>query len=103
MTIIHVGRYDIQFPFSDACIISVQSKVEVIKDGKLIDAWPGKYNWPDKVFCDLYNIEVKSYCIPDDKTISIKFVNDIILNLIDNSDQYESMQIYIKNSPTIII
>jgi hypothetical protein len=101
-TQINVGKYDIQFSFGDVHF-AIQSSIKIIKEGKLIASWEEGV-WPESGFIEIFNIPISSVQIPDDRTIIIKFENNLDMHLNDNSDQYESMQISIKgeSGPWII-
>jgi hypothetical protein len=57
------------------------------------------------MFQVLLNQEVKGVNVPHDRLIELRFAGGLALQLLDNSDQYESIQIYAKagGSPTIVI
>jgi hypothetical protein len=101
-TQINVGKYDIQFELGDVHF-AVQSPIEILKDGKLIAKWQ-EGSWPESGFLEIFNLPVASVQVPNDKTIIIKFENNLEMHLTDNSEQYESMQISIKgeSGPWII-
>ncbi len=91
-TQIRVGLYDFQFTLGDTNF-AVQSEIKIFKDGKLAASWEPK-TMPGESFLDLMNINVTRIEVPNDKTIILYFENGMEMHLFDNSDQYESMQIY---------
>lgn len=101
-TQIHVGKYDIQFGFGDIHF-AILSPIRFHKNGKLITVWE-EGNWPDSIFIEIFNVPITSVDIPDDKTIIIRFENNLEMHLSDSSDEFESMHIYIKgeSEPWII-
>ena len=91
---IALGRYDVQFHFGSGRSICVQSHVEVWEADVLIARWDEENNWTSQLFQKLLNAKVQEYSVPNDRLLKIKFEGNIVLHLHDNSDQYESMQIY---------
>ncbi len=96
-TQICVGKYDIQFDLGDVHF-AVQSPIALMKNGGMLAKWEEGV-WPENGFIEIFNVNVSEINIPDDRTIIILFENDIEMHLIDNSDQYECMQISIKGDP----
>ena len=96
-TQICVGKFDIQFNLGDVHF-AVQSPILLTKNGDTIAKWSGE-DWPEKGFLEIFNVNVSKVLIPDDKTIIILFENNIEMHLIDDSDQYECMQISINGDP----
>jgi hypothetical protein len=97
-TQIRVGRFDLQFTFGKFDF-AMSSPVNVFRDGKLVAHWEeGK--WPDAGFYDVMNSEVTHCSTVGDDRIVFQFANGLEMHLVDNSDQYESMQIYSKDPPS---
>jgi len=93
-TQIRVGQFDLQFTFGDISFI-IQSSVNLFRDGRLMAHWePGR--WPDVGFYEIMNTEIIRSEVVNDSLIVIEFENHIQMHLVDNSDQYESMQIHFK-------
>lgn len=93
-TQIHVGKYYIQFEFGDVHF-AVESPIKLMKNGEIVATWEeGK--WPESGFIEIFNVPISNVNIPNDKTIVIRFENNLEMHLSDNSDQFESMQISIK-------
>lgn len=101
-TQIHVGKFDIQLSFGDVTF-SVQSPIVLLEGGIVIANWK-ENTWPEKGFLRIFNVPIEKIEVPDDRTIILVFEGDLELHLVDNSDQYESMQISIKglSEPYII-
>lgn len=97
-TQIRVGQFDLQFTFGNISFI-VQSPVNLFRDDRLMAHWePGR--WPDVGFYEIMNAEIIHSEVVNDSLIVIEFENHIQMHLVDNSDQYESMQIQIKGNPS---
>jgi hypothetical protein len=98
ITQIRVGQFDIQFTFGDVSF-SIRSFVNLFRGGELIGHWKeGK--WPDAAFYDVMNTEVTRCDKMTDRLIVIAFANGIEMHLVDDSDQYECMEISFKGSST---
>jgi hypothetical protein len=89
-----LGGFDVQFVFSSKTRICVQSRVSVFENNDLAVVWDGKNNWSNLSFHRLLNARVQSYQVINDQTLEIQFSSALKLQLRDDSDQYESMQIY---------
>lgn len=100
-----LGGFDVQFVFGSRTTIAVQSRVSVFENDDLLVAWDEKKNWSNLSFQRLLNATVKSYRVINDQTLEIQLSGALKLQLHDDSDQYESMQIYRKgdrNAPIVI-
>ena len=97
-----VGQFDLQFTFGDVTF-AIQSPVNLFRDGKLVALWQ-EVQWPEAGFYEIMNTEVTRCEMVHNRLIIFKFANGIEMHLIVDSDQYESIQIYIKglSSPYII-
>jgi hypothetical protein len=91
---IFLGRYDVQFCFGSNTRIAVQSRVTLIEGEMIIAAWDEKRNWTTLEFQRLLNEKVEGYYVPNDQTLEVRFSSGLVLQLHDDSDQFESMQIY---------
>ncbi len=89
-----LGGFDVQFVFSSKTRICVQSHVSVFENNDLAVKWDGKNNWSNLSFHRLLNATVQSYKVINDQALEIQFSGALKLQLHDDSDQYESMQIY---------
>src|SRR5258706_764511 len=97
-TQVRVGQFDLQFTFGTVRF-AVQSPVNVLRNGQLVAHWEeGK--WPEPGFYDIMNVEVRRCDVVDDRLIIFEFDNGLAMHLEDNSDQYESMQIYFEGNPS---
>jgi hypothetical protein len=95
-TQIRVGQFDLQFTFGDL-EFAVSSPVKLFQRGDLIGNWEGS-KWPDAAFYDIMNTEITRAEVKTDSLIVISFANGIDMHLVDDSDQYECMQIHLKGN-----
>jgi len=98
-----VGKYDVQFDFGSGARIAVQGSVEIHRSRSLIASWGQDSGWTSVSFQDVLNISVESIDIPNDRRIDFHFGGDLVLSLIDNSEQFESMQIFSPGAGTPMI
>lgn len=89
-----VGPFDLQFSFG-AVAFAVQSKVEIWRKSQLIGSWEAG-SWPDPVFYQVFGSALQAFSVLDPKRLSLQLANGLELLLIDDSEQYESMQIYVE-------
>ncbi|MGI2139269.1 hypothetical protein [Shewanella baltica] len=105
LNMISQGRYDVQFSFDAGATICLQGMASVLQRGTEIAVWSEENNWSSLGFQKLFNQSVESVLLPNTRLIEIHFKNDLVLQLHDSSEQYESMQIYYPNDslPSVII
>ena len=89
-----LGKFDLQFRFSSGTLISVQNKVRLLHAGLLSASWTEENGWDCVEFHALLNVKVSRYEVIDESLLQIEFHDGLLLEFIDDSDQYESMQIY---------
>jgi len=97
-TQVRVGQFDLQFTFGNVNF-AVQSPVNVFRDGGLIARWE-EGRWPDPGFYEVMNTEVTRCQVVGDRLIVFEFANGVEMRLVDDSDQYECMQISFKDPPS---
>ncbi len=100
-TQVRVGQFDIQFTFGPV-IFAVQSTVFLYRNGAIVGRWEGG-RWPDAEFYKTMNQKVVKCEIADTKRIILHLEDGLAICFEDDSDQYESMQIYFSGNPTPII
>jgi hypothetical protein len=100
-TQIRVGQFDLQFTFGDVDF-AVTSPVKLFRRGELIGLWE-EGSWPDAAFHEIMNTEIIRCEVRTATLIIIEFANGVEMHLVDDSDQYECMQICIKGNPPWII
>jgi hypothetical protein len=97
-TQIRVGQFDVQFSFGDVHF-SITSRINLFRGTELVGYWEeGK--WPDAAFYDIMNAEVTRCGAVTDRLIVIAFANGLEMHLLDDSDQYECMQIRFQDDPS---
>lgn len=89
-----LGRYDVQFIFGSGSCIAVQSRIEVFHGEELVATWDEHVNWTSSNFQRLLNVSVTSYSVIDERVLEIRLREEFKLRLHDNSEQFESVQIY---------
>ena len=98
-TQLRVGQFDLQFMFGGV-EFKVESEINLFRTGKLIGSWkPGA--WPSPGFYEIMNSNVISWSIPNDRTLVIKLDNELEIHMVENSDQYECIQIQIEGEQWI--
>jgi hypothetical protein len=95
-TQIRVGQYDLQFTFGDVHF-GISSPVNLFRERELIGHWE-EGRWPDAAFYDIMNTEITRCEVRTDRLIVVAFANGIELQLVDDSDQYECMNISFKRN-----
>jgi hypothetical protein len=100
-TQIRVGQFELNFTFGTA-YFTVESPINLFRDGKLVAHWE-RGKWPDDAFYDIMNVPVKHCKVVNDRLIVFEFDNGIEMHLVDDSDQYESMQITFEGDHSIWI
>lgn len=102
---IALGRYDVQFSFDAKTTICLQSRAIVLHKGFEVATWSEDSNWSSLAFQGLLNQSVLGYSVPNNQLLEIQFTDCFLLQLYDDSDQYECMQIYFTHAdlPAIII
>lgn len=95
LNLLGLGKYDVQFNFDGSGIkICVQGDISLLEKGELIATWNGEDNWSSLNFQKIINATVESFSVRNSKLIEIKFEQDIVLQLHDSSDQYETIIIH---------
>ena len=105
LNLLGLGRHDVQLNFDGSGIkICVQGTISLIEDGKVIATWT-EHNWSSIDFQNILNATVESYAVPRENLLEIRFEDGLTMQLHDDSDQYETMQIYFDDETrtTIII
>lgn len=100
---VRLGRYDVQFIFDSKTTIAVESRVTVLEKDVAIADWNSERNWNNLKFQQIVNATVVGYAVKDERTLEIRFSENLTLQLFDDSDQYESMQIYCEDQGAIVI
>ncbi|MCK7597765.1 hypothetical protein M0G74_10835 [Microbulbifer sp. CAU 1566] len=96
-TQICIGKYDFQFSLGKVHF-TVESPITLLRGGDLVATWK-EGTWPESGFIEIFNVPVTKALIASDEKIIIFFENSLEMHLVDNSDQFESMQISIEGEP----
>lgn len=91
-----VGPYDLQFSFG-AVAFAVQSQVELYRDGALVATWQAG-EWPAPAFYGVFSKPVSVVRVVDERRLCIALQDGTELHVLDTSDQYESLQIYVPDT-----
>ncbi len=95
-TQIRVGQFDLQFSFGEVDF-GITSPVNLFRGSEMIGHWEeGK--WPDAAFYNIMNTKITRCEVRTDRLLVVVFANGIEMHLVDDSDQYECMQIHFKTS-----
>ena len=97
------GKFDVVFRFSGGSEIAAQCPVKVLKQGEIISSFEEDCSWTTMRFREILNLDVGNYSVPNDRCLRIAFDGDYFLEFHDDSDQYESFQIYPKGNAGQII
>lgn len=89
-----VGKFDLQFRFSSGTLITVQNKARVYSAGLLCASWTEETGWDHADFQRLLNAKTIGYEVLDESLLRLEFKNNLSLEMTDDSDQFESLQIY---------
>jgi len=100
-TQLRVGAYDLQFSFGPVSF-AIQSKVEIFRDETVLGTWEAG-QWPEAIFYQMFNVPLVSFSVLDKERLKLHLGNGLAVVLTDNSEQYESMQIYIEGLPGAFI
>ncbi len=94
---IRQGIADVQLVFNSGTIIVVESRIEFKNETVNLSSWNSVSKWSSTAFQQLLNCEIKSYGILDPKTLQLNFEDNLSLKIYDDSDQFESVTIYLFN------
>jgi hypothetical protein len=104
LNLLGLGACDVQLNFDGSGIkICIQGIINLIENDKLIASWGEDSAWSSLDFQKILNATVIGYDIPNDKLLQIIFENNLILQLHDDSEQYEAIQIYFDDPTKSII
>lgn len=105
LTQICIGKFDVQFRFGSGTVGAVQGGARIVSDGAEVARWTEEDSWDTLAFHSLLNQAVSGYSVPGNDELRIDFNNGFVLELIDTSDQHESVQVYTngKDSPIIVV
>ena len=100
---IALGKYDVQFNFDSGVTILLRSEAEVLHNNSIVATWAETTGWSSLAFMSLLNQSATHAYVPNERTIELQFPEDNVLRLYDNSDQFESMQIFGRDQKLVVI
>lgn len=89
-----LGPADVQFRFGSGTHIAVQSRATLAVEGLVLSEWTATDGWSNRKFQRMFDSPVKEYAVVNDRLLELRFMNGFTLQLHDDSDQFESLQIY---------
>lgn len=89
-----LGPADVQFRFGSGTHIAVQSRATLAVEGSVLSEWTATDGWSNHKFQRMFDSQVKEYAVVNDRLLELRFMNGFTLQLHDDSDQFESLQIY---------
>lgn len=98
-TQVHVGQYDLQFTFGSVNF-AVQSQASVLNGEQVVAHW-SEGLWPEAGFFDVMNAAAVRWTIGPDQIV-LDLENGLSLRFVDDSEQYETMQIRIGDDLWVI-
>ena len=91
---IGLAKYSVAFHFGSGTFVSVQSRVTVEVGGHTVAVWKEEGRWTELRHQELVGQKVVGYSVKSRRLLQIEFENGMTLLLHDDSEQYESFQIY---------
>ena len=98
------GRFDVQFRGSRFSI-SVQSRLTLKEGDEVIGIWTPEDNWSSIAFQRLLKTPIMGFSVLTDRLLEIRFACGVVAHFHDDSEQYESLQIYLpgdKVAPIVV-
>ena len=89
-----LGPADVQFRFGSGACIAVQGRATLTVEGSVLSEWTATDGWSNREFQLIFDRQVTEYAVINDRLLEIRFTNKFALQLHDDSDQFESLQIY---------
>lgn len=99
------GIGDVQIHFSCGVTICIQGDIDIFLDEKVIANWRQESLWTSLDFQKIYNKDVRKTGLLSDQILEIQLEDNLSIRLYDNSDHYESLQIWFPGAdvPEIIV
>ena len=89
-----VGPSDVQFRFGSGTCIAVQNRATLVRAGESLCEWAAVGGWSNCEFQCLFNCTIDGYGVLNDQLLEIRFIGGLALQFHDDSDHFESLQIY---------
>lgn len=97
------GIGDVQLMFSCQLQICVQGKIDIFLDDKVIANWAQRSLWSSLSFQQIYNKDILEAHLLNDRILEIKLEDNLTILIYDNSEHYESLQIYFPDGSEVIV
>ena len=88
-----LGEHDLQFHFDSGSWIGSQATVEHSENGNLLGTW-GDSGLSNSSLQLLLGKSPVQLVVPNPRRLELHFENSQVLAFLDDSDQYESFQVY---------
>jgi hypothetical protein len=99
---ISIGKFDVQFEFEKARFC-VQSRVEILLSDGQIARWREDCGWDSTLFQRILNLNVVAIRVLSPEILEIEMQDKARIRIWDESDQYESVQVYRPSMPIMVI
>jgi hypothetical protein len=88
-----LGEHDLQFHFDSGSWMGSQATVQHSKNEVMLGSWGAK-GLTSTSLNSLLGKSPMQWAVPNPKRLELHFENDQVLAFLDDSDQFESFQIY---------
>ena len=95
-TQICIGPYDLQFSLGPIGF-TIQSRVELYRDGTALATWQAG-EWPEPAFYSVFSKPVSAVKVASERRLCITLEGGLELHVLDTSQEYESLQIYVQDT-----
>jgi len=75
--------------------ISVQSRITLFEGKDAVAEWTPETNWTSLAFQRLLMVTISGFSVLNERLLEIRFTGGLAAHFHDESDQYESMQIWL--------
>ncbi len=98
------GEHDLQFHFDSGAWIGSQATVEHYGNGALLGSW-NENQLIGPAFRSLLGKAPTHFIVPNPQRLDLHFEHGQVLTLVDDSDQFESFQVYQhgKSLPSLVV
>jgi hypothetical protein len=97
------GIGDVQLIFSCHLHICIQGEIDIFLGEKVIANWMQGSLWSSLDFQKIYNKDVLRAHLVNDRTLEIELEDNLKILIYDNSEHYESLQIWFPDGSEIIV
>ena len=105
MNLLCQGEFDLQLVFAVSNIqrFSIMSSLQLYEAGELLATWEGGSGWSALAYQKLLNAVPASWRIVEPAILEIAYENGLVMHILDDSDQYESVVIEFTDQPSVIV